>query len=167
MVSTTPRGAKTAATKIGISVKQYLQNRNSGLKWCPSCKSFIDRDYFCNAADKSDGKHSQCKNCEQVSARRRYKPIPPDEKKPRTGRRGSLPRDGDKKQARQSVYGKVRSGKLAHPRTLPCTDCEHIGGDKQHEYDHYLGYAAINHLVVECVCSSCHHKRERRRKKNY
>jgi hypothetical protein len=48
---------------------------------------------------------------------------------------------------------------------VPCTDCGHIGSDRLHEYDHYLGYAAINHLDVQCVCVPCHNRREQQRRK--
>lgn len=34
-----------------------------------------------------------------------------------------------------------------------------IGGERRHEYDHYEGYGAGKHTVVESVCSRCHHIR--------
>ncbi len=56
----------------------------------------------------------------------------------------SPPRDGDKAQARHRVNVLVRTGRLAHPNALACADCGHIWkqGERRHEYDHYLGYAA-------------------------
>lgn len=85
-----------------------------------------------------------------------------------TGRPGPAPRpprDGDRKQARQRVNVEVRTGRRPHPNTLPCVDCGHVWheGDKRHEYDHYLGYAAEHHLDVEPVCTVCHRARADRR----
>ena len=84
---------------------------------------------------------------------------------PLTGRPGpapKTPRDGDKVQARQRVNVDVRTGRRPHPNDLPCTDCGHIYalGERRHEYDHYLGYAAEHHLDVQAVCSLCHAKRD-------
>lgn len=153
------RNTKTAATKIGISVEQYLQSVESGLKWCSSCKTFLSRDFFFDSTTRSDGKVNQCKGCTNIRRRNRYKQTHPKKKA-----RGLPPRDGDKPQARYRVRNQVLQGKLPHARTVPCTDCGHIGSDRQHEYDHYLGYAVINHLDVQCVCVPCHRKREQRRK---
>lgn len=71
-------------------------------------------------------------------------------------------RDGDKKQARQRINVEVRTGRRAHPNTLPCADCGHVwaDGERRHEYDHHLGYAAQHHGDVESVCTSCHAKRD-------
>lgn len=82
-----------------------------------------------------------------------------------TRRYGPLPhpaRDGDKVQARHRVNVEVRTGKRPHPNTLPCADCGHIHsqGERRHEYDHHLGYAAEHHLEVESVCTLCHAKRD-------
>ena len=71
------------------------------------------------------------------------------------------PRDGDKIQARQRINVLVRTGKIPHPNSLPCSDCGHIhrDGERRHEYDHHLGYAAEHHYDVEPVCTICHSKR--------
>lgn len=87
---------------------------------------------------------------------------------PLTGRPGPAPmppRDGDKAQARQRINVEVRTGRRAHPRTLPCTDCGHVWkpGQRRHEYDHHLGYAAEHHYDVEAVCTICHRARVTRR----
>jgi hypothetical protein len=84
---------------------------------------------------------------------------------PLTGKAGPAPakaRDGDKLQARQRVNVEVRSGYRVHPNKLPCTDCGHVyvEGGPHHEYDHYKGYAAVNHLEVEAVCIPCHVARD-------
>lgn len=70
------------------------------------------------------------------------------------------PRDGDKKQARSQVNVEVRFGRRPNPNTLPCTDCGHLGADRRHEYDHYLGYAAEHHSHVQPVCVFCHKRRD-------
>ena len=42
--------------------------------------------------------------------------------------------------------------------TLPCATCGHVWsvGETRHEYDHYLGYAAEYHYVVQSLCTKCH-----------
>lgn len=75
------------------------------------------------------------------------------------------PRDGDREQARQRVNVEVRTGRRPHPNTLPCTDCGHewAAGERRHEYDHHLGYAAAHHMDVQAVCTTCHHLRDDKR----
>lgn len=77
----------------------------------------------------------------------------------------AIGRDGDKVQARQRVNDEVKAGRRSHPNALPCTDCGHVWkkGERRHEYDHHLGYAAAHHLDVESVCSTCQHARGWRR----
>lgn len=72
------------------------------------------------------------------------------------------PRDGDRKQARQRINVQVRTGKRPHPNQIPCVDCGHVWepGERRHEYDHYLGYAAEHHYDVESVCTRCHARRD-------
>ena len=72
------------------------------------------------------------------------------------------PRDGDKLQARQRINVEVREGRRPHPNTLPCVDCGHewSEGERRHEYDHHLGYAAAHHYDVEPVCTICHAERD-------
>ena len=74
----------------------------------------------------------------------------------------SPPRDGDRKQARQRINVEVRTGKRPHPNTIPCADCGHLWspGERRHEYDHHLGYAAKHHYDVESVCTICHSHRD-------
>ena len=87
--------------------------------------------------------------------------------KPRLQRgRSFVPaRDGDKKQARRRITFFVESQLLPHQNKLPCVDCGHIWreGERRHEYDHYLGYAAEKHECVEAVCTKCHRNREIRK----
>ncbi len=83
---------------------------------------------------------------------------------PVTGKPGPVPmppRDGDKRQARQRINVEVRTGYRPHPNDLPCTDCGHTwsSSERRHEYDHYLGYGAENHMSVESVCTTCHARR--------
>lgn len=75
------------------------------------------------------------------------------------GMRHVAARDGDKKQARARVNHLVRTGRMPHPSTLPCTDCGHAGEGRLHEFDHHLGYAAEFHESVEIVCCKCHRAR--------
>ncbi len=88
---------------------------------------------------------------------------------PLTGRPGPAPRaprDGDRVQARQRINVEVRSGRRPHPNALTCVDCGHVWheGERRHEYDHHLGYAAEHHYDVEPVCTLCHAARDSARK---
>lgn len=58
----------------------------------------------------------------------------------------------NKRRARRRVTTAVEAGRLAKPSTLACLDC----GAPAREYDHYLGYAGIQHLRVQPVCRQCH-----------
>lgn len=85
-----------------------------------------------------------------------------------TGRPGPAPqppRDGDRAQARQRVNVEVRTGRRPHPNVLPCVDCGHVWspGERRHEYDHHLGYAAEHHYDVQPVCTTCHRARSDQR----
>lgn len=80
----------------------------------------------------------------------------------RPGPAPNPPRDGDRKQARQRINVEVRTGRRPHPNTLPCADCGHewSEGERRHEYDHFMGYAAEHHYAVESVCTTCHAARD-------
>jgi hypothetical protein len=162
MAQTKIGGSKVAAGKLGISVEKYIQNVQSGLKWCSACRSWLQSDCFGKDKSSFDGKNSRCKICQRALYQKRYKPIPIEQRKPR-GFTTKPSRDGDKNQARAKVNYAVTCNKLPHARNVPCFDCGHIGSDRLHEYDHYKGYDAINHLEVECVCVPCHVKRGRDR----
>lgn len=77
------------------------------------------------------------------------------------------PRDGDKVQARMTIAYEIRIGRRPHPNTLRCVDCQHqwMPGERRHEYDHHLGYAAEHHRDVEPVCTTCHHARDNVKKR--
>lgn len=77
----------------------------------------------------------------------------------KSGPSPNAPQDDNKRQARARINAEVRNGWRPHPGSLPCFDCGHIGNDRLHEYDHYLGYKAAHHYDVQAVCSSCHHAR--------
>ncbi|MEG4518853.1 hypothetical protein [Microcoleus sp. AT9b-C5] len=168
MVLTKLGGQKIAAGKIGISIEEYQQNLKAGLKWCFGCQSWLKLNRFNQSKNARDGKDNRCKICRRAFDRRRYQPIPIA--KPR----GFPPvpgRDGDKNQARNRVNYAVSRNKLPRARNIPCVDCGHLGDDgvpprklRLHEYDHYKGYDAVNHLEVECVCVPCHIDRERQRR---
>jgi len=158
-------GAKVAARRLGITVEEYQGNIKAGFKWCSTCRNFLYRDSFNNDGGTIDGKDKKCKSCSRAKDRRRYKPVPIDQQKPR-GLAVYPPTDGDKRQARNRINSRVKRGILPRAQTIPCTDCGHIGTNIPHEYDHYLGYAAINHLQVQCVCFPCHRKREQQRQQN-
>jgi hypothetical protein len=165
MPQTRTGNLKIAAKKLGISFDQYQRNIDSSLKWCYACKKWLHIDSFCKNKRAYDGKNNCCRDCRRSLEKERYgrySRVPKEERKPR----GSLPkpsRDGDKKQARAKVNYAVERQRMPRANTVPCFDCGHIGSDKKHEYDHYKGYDAVNHLEVQCVCVPCHLKREKLR----
>jgi hypothetical protein len=126
-------------------------------KWCSGCKTKHPLDAFGRDASRADGLDATCRAFRNRRSRSRHQPRPAL----RHGPLPNPPRDGDRKQARQRVNVLVRTGRLAHPNTLPCADCGHAWeqGERRHEYDHHLGYAAENHLAVEAVCTICHRRR--------
>jgi len=149
---------RQAAGRVGVSVDEYAERVSRGLKWCTGCREWHERAAFFTDRSRSDGLAASC----AVAMRARYKsratgaPMGPPP---------SPARDGDVEQARQRVNVLVRTRRLPRPNDLPCTDCGHIWseGERRHEYDHHLGYAAEHHLSVEAVCTTCHHARERAR----
>lgn len=122
------------------------------IAWCSKCSRPL-------TDETRSGHGRQCKECRNAAVRARYvKKGPPL----RFGPEPNPPRDGDKVQARQRINVEIRTGKRPHPNTLPCADCGHVwaAGERRHEYDHHLGYAAEHHLDVEPVCTVCHAKRD-------
>lgn len=154
----TPDGArKAAAARLGISLEEY-KTREAHEKWCTPCKAWHPRSAFNRDGSRSDGLSTSCRVAQNERGRSKYNP----KARPKKGRNFVPARDGDKHQARRRINYFVEAGILPHPNRLPCHDCGHrwVKGGKRHEYDHYLGYAAVHHEDVQVVCSACHHKRE-------
>lgn len=157
---------KVAAGRIGVSVDTYLSNIALGLKWCMKCRSWSSRNNFCSDSTRGDGLSSTCKSCSSTGRPIGWRGSPAIN--PAHGRSGPAPlpaRAGDKMQARHRVNVEVGGGRRPHPNSLPCADCGHIwsGGERRHEYDHYLGYDAPNHLNVQSVCTLCHTARDNKK----
>lgn len=136
-------------------------------KWCTTCKVKHPREEFGRDRSRADGLAVICMKSRHTGRPRGYQGRPAIN--PLTGRPGPAPmppRDGDKVQARGRINVEVRSGRRAHPNTIPCADCGHVytDGDRRHEYDHHLGYAPEHHYDVESVCTICHAARCRMRK---
>jgi hypothetical protein len=158
---------KTAATRLGITEEAYEAKQAQQLKWCTACKAWHPKTKFGNDTSRGDKLAAKCKDSQRTGRRVGWHGQPAIN--PLTGRPGPAPhppRDGDKKQARRRINVAVRSGRLPHPNTLRCADCDHLGPDRRHEYDHFLGYAAEHHEHVEPVCSSCHVLRSLKRGEN-
>ena len=158
MAQTKEGALKTAAKRASISVEGYKENVARGLKWCIGCRRWHGVNQFGKDASRHDGLVPTCRDFKNGNARKMYQPKPPPEK----GRSFVPARDGDQNQAKRRINYFVESGLIPRPNDLPCTDCGHVWGpgEKRHEYDHYLGYAAEHHETVQVVCTSCHRKRE-------
>lgn len=149
---------KTAAARIGVTVAEYQKHLNASEKWCTGCKDWHDLNRFQADKSRSDGRTAQCGDARKREYRRTYQPRP----RPGRGRRFAPARDGDVLQARGRVNYLITAELIPAPNDLPCADCGHVwtDGERRHEYDHYLGYAAEHHEDVESVCTTCHHARE-------
>jgi hypothetical protein len=153
-------GIKGAATRLGITLQEYLAHLESGEKWCSVCREWHLRERFAADASRNDGLTATCAKARNGLSRDRYVSTP------RQSKRGEFfvdGRDGDKKQARARVNHRIKIGLLPAPNDAPCTDCGHVWspGERRHEYDHHLGYDAAHHLDVQSVCSTCHATRDR------
>ena len=160
MAQTREGAATIAAKKAGITIEEYQARHEAGEKWCSGCRAWHSHDAFGKDRSRWDGLAAYCRDSRNTSLRSRYKPKPG----PESGRAFVPARAGDKKQARRRINYFVEAGLLPHPNLVPCTDCGNVwsDGDSRHEYDHYLGYAAVHHEHVQAVCAPCHHKREPR-----
>lgn len=149
---------KAAATRAGVGVNEYIDRLNKGLLYCWRCQDWHRAEAFGKDSSRWSGRASSCRESRGAAARKAYQPRP----RPAAGRRYAEARDGDQRQARGRVNHLVNVGILPDPNDVPCADCGHIHGpgERRHEYDHHLGYAAEHHEDVEAVCTTCHHARE-------
>jgi len=158
MAQTKEGAEKICAEKCGISLEEYRKRVSDGEKYCYCCKTWkVANVCFGRDSTRYDGFCALCVICRNQKSKDRYIP------KPRQSKAGSFyveTRDGDKQQARSRVNTLVRCGRLARPQDVPCFDCGHMGDDRRHEYDHYLGYSSEHQLHVQAVCHICHHKRD-------
>lgn len=131
-------------------------------KVCARCGQTKPLAEFARDRSRTDGLTYHCSPCRNTRARSLYTP----KGRPAPGRRFTPGRDGDQLQARRRVNHLVDVGLLPHPNSVHCTDCGHVWteGERRHEYDHHLGYAAEHHEHVEPVCTTCHHAREDERR---
>lgn len=153
---------KTAARRAGVSLDEYRERIGKGQKRCTRCKTWHERAAFGADVSRPDGLSSTClfgrKDHYQVS----YAPVV---RVRQQGRQYVPGRSGDRIQARARANRAVTIGTLPHPNDVPCVDCGHVWeiGERRHEYDHHLGYAAEHHLSVQSVCTTCHHARSQAR----
>lgn len=157
----TPEGAdKVAARRLGVSVDEYRERRAAGEKHCVSCRGWRPRDAFGVDRSRFDGLAAACLECRKARHDASYVQTP---RVSRTGLRTIGAREGDKVQARAWVNLLVKTGRLPKPNDVPCTDCGHVWteGERRHEYDHFLGYAAEHHEHVQAVCTTCHRRRDK------
>ena len=161
-MANTKKGALLAqARRHGLSIEDLQERLASGFRHCQRCCEWLPVADFGVDRSRYDGVARICSGCRSRRDRAAYVPRPG----PGKGRRFVPPRDGDKLQARRRVNYLVEAGLLPHPDTLACADCGDLRSGKRHHYDHFKGYAAVNHEVVEPLCVSCHLKREWRRRR--
>lgn len=169
MAQTREGAIAVAAKKAGVSFQEYISLVERGQKWCTKCKAWHHKSDFGKDHTRFDGLAACCLDGRKRMRRASYVP----KARPAAGRRFSIPRDGDKRQARARANYLASLGILPKPNKQPCVDCGHIWepGERRHEFDHAKGYESDNHEVIEIVCSRCHHKRHpnsgKRRGKNH
>lgn len=164
MAQTRDGAIKVAAKKAGVCAEEYRRLMQEGMKWCTLCKAWHPRSEFASDRSRWDGLTAGCRFARNALAQAQYVPKP---KRVIKGRSFVPARDGDVHQARRRVNYFVEAGIIPHPNALPCAACGHVWkeGERRHEYDHHLGYAAEHHECVEPVCTRCHAQREVLRKK--
>ena len=155
--------AKRVAALAGIPPAEFVERIASGEKFCWRCRVLHPRSAFNTDATRDDGLDPACRDSRSKNSKERY------QRRPRVSKLGAFfaeTRDGDQKQARARVNHRVNIGLIPDPNDIPCTDCGHAyaDGERRHEYDHHLGYAAEHQLSVQAVCTTCHHTRERDRR---
>ena len=149
---------KIAAMRSGIPICEYKKRIANGEKWCHGCRSWHPVSAFGKDSSRGDGLSAICRDCRKRRAKERYIPVLKHERK-KPGPKRIPRRDGDKLQARSRINHDVELGIIPNPNEMRCTDCGHLGRDRRHEYDHFLGYAKEHHYDVEVVCSRCHSRR--------
>lgn len=160
---------KTAAKRLGLSLPEYLERRNNGLKSCFLCRNWLPLALFNAEKSRTDGLHPKCKECQSKFSKSRYVSADVRGRKPM----GPTPKpsiDGDKLQARHKVNLSIKKGLIKNPNDIPCAKCGHIGTDSRHEYHHYQGYSAVHHLSVISLCVRCHRHEDKawtKRKRNH
>lgn len=55
------REGRTAATRIGISVELYKQERGAGRLWCSACRTFHAETEFNVDRSRSTGRQARCR----------------------------------------------------------------------------------------------------------
>lgn len=153
---------RTAAARVGLSETEYLDRVNAGLRWCYRDQDWEPVAAFGRDRSRADGLDRSCRRSRNAAARARHTV----KGRPAPGRRYVEARDGDQQQARRRIDHLINVGLLLDPNDVACIDCGHAwtAGERRHEYDHYLGYAAEHHEHVEAVCTTCHHARENQRR---
>lgn len=144
MTGTEIGALRTAAIRVGLSVDDYRARISAGQKWCTGCKAWHDIRAFPRDRTRGDGRRAKCLVADHGRSR--------------------WPRDPQRERARRAVAYQVRLGNLLRPDALACRDCGHVGADRRHEYDHYLGYEPSCWLSIEPVCTVCHAEREIQRR---
>jgi len=135
-------GHAFAANRLGVSLPEYESHLSAGQRWCSYAKHWVDARQFTASALPKGG---PCKSCSTIknSNRKPYK------------QRASKS-EPHLKWARYKVYYAVKKGLLPHASTVACSQCQHLGEDRKHEYHHHKGYAKKYALDVIPVCINCH-----------
>lgn len=85
-----PRGWPQAASFIGITLEEYVENRRRGLKWCSWHRGWRPLSDFGSDLSRTDGLQPRCRHCCRMSNRRResvfkyvrkYRPAMPEHKR--------------------------------------------------------------------------------------
>ena len=128
---------KTAASKLGLTLEQYQEKIQQGLKWCFLGKHWRSMDAYHADKSRGDGLKSSCKVCAYQKKQRKDELVPDS--------------SVIQQAASNAVRTAVRQGKLPKVTTLQCK----CGNGARH-YHHTKGYTEEHWLDVEPLCISCH-----------
>jgi hypothetical protein len=72
---------KAAARRLGLSIEDYAEKIDAGLKHCRLCRAWKLRDEFYGDRRRGDGRMAVCIACHKADSRARHVPVSPHHRK--------------------------------------------------------------------------------------
>ena len=154
--------------KLPLASRTILYyNWSMKTKTCTKCGIEKSLDGFYKMTSSSDGHFSECKVCNGLRRKAWYEQnkvaylekskgyYRANKEKMNAQINASKKKNPEKQRARTKVGYRITIGKLPHPKTLLCADCN----QPAHEYHHPNGYDEEHVYDVVALCRKCHGKR--------